>query len=366
MMKLAAISIVVTLPVTLGVLLNTQPTSMQTCDDVDCESADPVSVAAPGRVEGTTPEVDLRLQLEGRITKLLVEEGQLVREDDVLLCIDDAQLRHEVTAAEAEVELAQAQLERLENGARAEDRAEAAALYKAKLAEMERAQLDWRRGKALLKTEGAITRKQADDYRTLALSTAAEAAAARARYRQIAAPARADEVRIAKARILAAEARLEQSRVLLERTQLKAPSGGQILKLNVELGELVAPDSVEPVIVMADTSRFCVRAFVEELDAPRVTAGMNARIVADGLPNQEFTGHVTRVSPRMSNKTLWTDAPAERFDAKVREICIDCDDPVTLVVGLRVDVFIEAEPGDNAEVHVIQRVPDAVAAIQKR
>jgi multidrug resistance efflux pump len=234
------------------------------------------------------------------------------------------------------------------------------------LAELERAQLNWRRTQQLLQQK-SISQREADNHRTLVKSARAELAAARARYQQLAAKARPDEIRIAQARIAAAKARLEQCRVQLDRTQLKAPTRGQVLKLNVELGELVGPDSPEPALVMADTSCFCVRAFIEELDAPRVEMGRAVKIVADGLPDQTFTGRVTRVSPRMSSKTVWSDEPDERRDTKVREVCIDFDDPVSLVVGLRVDVYIEMKSAQNGEdLASIPVVTGAVAAVQEK
>jgi hypothetical protein len=93
---------------------------------------------------------------------------------------------------------------------------------------------------------------------------------------------------------------------------------------------------------MADTSRFRVRAFVEELDAPNVRVGQQAVITVDGLPGREFHGPVTRLNPRMGPKTLWSDHPTERQDTRTREVWIDLDEPTSgLVLGLRVDVFID-------------------------
>ena len=83
------------------------------------------------------------------------------------------------------------------------------------------------------------------------------------------------------------------------------------------------------------------RAFVEELDAPRVELGMPARITADGLAG-ELRGRVIRLSPRMSRKRLWSDDPAERYDTKTREVWIELDEAEEgLVVGLRVDATLE-------------------------
>ena len=191
-------------------------------------------------------------------------------------------------------------------------------------------------------------------------SLVAQTAAAKARHEQVTAPARADEVRIANARIRAAKAQLKQTQVLLARTIMKCSSRGQILKLNVEEGELIGPDTAEPAIVFADTRQCFVRAFVEELDAPRVSPGMTATIVADGLPEHQFTGRICRVSPLMTSKELRTDAASERYDTKVREVCIQVDASIPLVVGLRVEATIDPQlqgSGHSGRSRVVNRQP---------
>ena len=124
----------------------------------------------------------------------------------------------------------------------------------------------------------------------------------------------------------------------------------------MEVGELTGPEATRPVIVMADTSRTRVRAFVEELDAPRVETDMAASVVADGLPGNEFKGRVVRVSPRMGPKRLWSDRPAERHDTKTREIWIELEDADRLVMGLRVDVVID--PDRSTAPHPGESVPE--------
>jgi hypothetical protein len=128
------------------------------------------------------------------------------------------------------------------------------------------------------------------------------------------------------------------------------------------LGELIASDLTGPVIVMTDTRRLRVRAFVEELDAPTVSVGMTATIRADGLPDNEFTGRVAETSPRMSRKILLSDRPDERFDTKVREVCIDVDGGESLVVGLRVDVTIDTTASSPRECAVEENA-DAETAL---
>jgi HlyD family secretion protein len=298
------------------------------------------TIFAMGRTEGVTKESELRLELSARVAEVLVREGQTVEPGQVLVRLEDQQYRQEVALAEADLALAQATLERLTNGAHQEQRAEAAALYQAKLAGLERGQRDWQRIRTLLKSR-VVPEQEADSQRTLVTSLTKEVEAAKARLDLLNAPARADEVRVDQAHIQAAQARLELAKVQLARTELRSPRRGQVLKADVQPGEMAGPASPEPAVILADTSRFQVRAFVEELDAPRVQTGMQATITAEGMPGVQIRGHVSRLSPCMTRKELTSDRPGERLDTKVREVWIELDGSAALFVGLRVDVVIE-------------------------
>ena len=233
---------------------------------------------------GATAEIELWPQLSGRIVESPVQEGQFVSKGELLLRLNDEQHRHQVSLAAAELALAEAQLERLLNGARPQQCAEAAALHQAKLAELERAELSWQRIDGLRQAL-AVSQQKADDQRTLVASLRAQVAAARSRLELLEAPARDDEVQMDKARIQAARAQLELAKVQQEWTRLRAPSDGQILKINVEAGELTGPTSIAAAVVMADTSKFHVRAFVDGLNSPRMQIGITAINSPAASPN---------------------------------------------------------------------------------
>ncbi len=307
---------------------------------------EPRTIFAMGRIEGVTEEIELRPQLAGRIEAIRVEEGQVVEKDAVLVELDDQQYRHEVAQAAAELELAKAQLEHLMTGARPEQRREAAAKHRVRAAELERAQLAWKRISELREAK-AVAPQEADDHRLTVAALTAEVEAAKAQVDLIEAPPRQDEVHMDQARVEAAKARLELAKVQLDRTKLCAPIRGQVLKIDANPGELTGPESPQPIVVLADTSAFRVRAFVEEYDAPRVRIGMPAKIKADGIPGKEFSGKVVRFSPYMTRKELWSDLPSERYDTKTREVWIDLDRADGLVVGLRVEVAIDASAVAN-------------------
>ncbi len=360
MIKTPSISRLFCLPVALAVILcivvgfvvarhSAQEKPPSSTRDISVTDDGMAQIFASGRVEGSQPNAELRFQLSGCVAEVLVSEGQMVDEGQALLRLDDREYRQEVALAASGLRLAQAEYDRLKNGARPQERTEAESLYQAKLAELKNAETAWERIRQL-RADNAIAQQEADNRHANFLTLQAEVAAAKARVDLLQAPPREDELQMAVARVEAARARLELAQIQLERTQLKSPLRGQVLEINLDAGELTGPDATGPAAIVADTSRTRVRAFVEELDAARVHVGMSAVVMADGLPGREFTGRVEQISPHMTRKQLWTDQPTERFDTKVRQIWIELEDAPELVMGLRVDVLITAEAAELVEV----------------
>ncbi|HEV3191294.1 MAG TPA: HlyD family efflux transporter periplasmic adaptor subunit [Polyangiaceae bacterium] len=336
-----AVAIVVGLGLVIDV--DSRPKNHQSCPSPTIEST---KVHAPGRVEGATEEIDLRPQLFGRVEGVLVREGETVEAGTALIRLDGAQQEYECAAAEADVAAAKAELERLTNGARDEERREASANVSALSAQLAGVRQRHERLTSLRKT-GAAAAQEVDDLDTEINRLTAQRDAARARHELLEAPARDDEVRRTRAKVAAAEAQLKLAQHECDKTTLRALHSVQILRINVHTGELNDPDSPEPAMIVADTSRLYVRAYVDEFDAPRVQQGMRARVTADGLGDREVRGHVVRLAPRMTQKPLRTDDPIERFDTKVREVWVeleDDDEREGLVIGLPVDVVLEVEP----------------------
>jgi Multidrug resistance efflux pump len=315
----------------------------------------PQTIFAPGVVEGASEQVALRLELAGKIEEVFVNEGDFVEPATLLVKLDDATYRQKIDLLQAELSIVQAELQRLKNGAHQQERLEAAAILDARQARLTHADGELSRAKRLLESR-AIGDQEVARWVGEVTTLQAEVHAAKAHHDLLESPAREDEVKSIEAKISAAEARLELAKTELSRTLLHAPSAGQVLEVNHEPGELIDPNDPKPTIVIADTRRLRVRAFVEERDAIEVRTGMTARITADGAPGQVFTGHVAEVLPRMSFKQVWTDRADERFNTKSREVLIDLDErargvsaldgvspvaDVELVFGLVVEVAID-------------------------
>ncbi len=230
------------------------------------------AIYATGVIEGATEEINLRAEQFGRVREVLVTAGQLVNANEVLIRLDDDALQQESALASARLELARAELDRLTNGARSQERDEARALVRAARARHDQAVRSFKRMEEL-SSNRAITEQELEDQRALVDTSQGELEAAEARAERLEAPARADELRSAEARVSAAQAELNLANIHLAKCEVRAPRQGRMLDLHVEPGELTGPDAHEPLVILSDTSIVRVRAYVEELDAPRMRVG---------------------------------------------------------------------------------------------
>ncbi|MBT8136326.1 MAG: efflux RND transporter periplasmic adaptor subunit [Gammaproteobacteria bacterium] len=105
----------------------------------------------------------------------------------------------------------------------------------------------------------------------------------------------------ARAQTTVSDARVDRANAALERTILRAPFTGTVAEVNGEVGEFVTPSPVgiptPPAIDLIDNSCLYIAAPIDEVDAPAIRAGMQARITLDAFPDRDFPGTVRRVAP---------------------------------------------------------------------
>ncbi|MDP3638132.1 MAG: efflux RND transporter periplasmic adaptor subunit [Azonexus sp.] len=160
----------------------------------------------------------------------------------------------------------------------------------------------------------------------------------------------------AKADIAQAEAKLKTTRVEQGRVALYAPFDGIVAKIVGELGEYSTPSPpgvpTPPAIDLIDDSCLYVKAPMDEVDAPKITAGQPVRVTLDALPGKTLPGKVRRVAPYVS---------AVEKQARTVDIEVDFEQPETagkLLVGYSADVEIILAGHDQ-----VLRIP--TAAIQE-
>ena len=155
-----------------------------------------------------------------------------------------------------------------------------------------------------------------------------------------------------KADVAQFQARVSATRVEQGRTVLYAPFDGTVAKIVGEVGEYSTPSppgvQTPPAIDLIDDSCLYIKAPMDEVDAPKITAGQPVRISLDALPKQSFAGTVKRVAPYVSA----VEKQARTVD--IEATFNDPDEPGKLLVGYSADVEVILAVRDD-----VVRVPTA-------
>ncbi|MFY9345940.1 MAG: biotin/lipoyl-binding protein [Planctomycetota bacterium] len=280
-------------------------------------------VAATGEIRAKE-FVDIQAEVAGVITELRVREGDMVKQGDVLLRLEDLQLKSEEDSARAQVGASEADARQADVGvatAEANLAAERTALANSKL-EAEQARTSRDRAKASFERKKELHEKQLIGSEEFEVA-AAEARLANQRVewndaRIVQAEANitaaATRVDAAKAvrdaacrRVDSVKAGLKRATDMVGKTVLRAPLSGLITKLNVEKGERAVPgiqsNPIATLMTIADMSVVEAEIRVDESDIVQVSLGAVAEVEVDALRDVKLPGVVTEIgqSPIQQN-----------------------------------------------------------------
>jgi HlyD family secretion protein len=236
------------------------------------------SVLATGRVRAVT-RIDVSSQLSGRVAAVFVDFNDTVEEGQPLAQLDQQRFGSRVEELTAALAVARAE----------RDSAEAA--LEGAAAAAEEAERDHQR-KLKLRDQGSVS-----------MSVLNQAAV---QLRQAASQLKVREAAVAihRANIDAATASLRQAQIDLERTTIRAPIAGVVIKRSIEPGQTVAASLSAPeLFVIADRlGDVEVHAQVDEADIGKVRAGQPVSFSVEAYPGLAFSGHVSQIrrSPEIS------------------------------------------------------------------
>ncbi len=297
-------------------------------------------VSVTGKVQPET-WATVSPQSGGKVTAVLIAEGDDVAEGDVLLRLDsiDAELAVErakaalaaaeadlarlkaipraedVASAEAQVNVAEAGLQKVLEGVSDQQLIAARAELKNAEAQLEQAQaaydpVKWRPEISMLpqslqleQATNAYEAAQASYQDLLQQPTAADIqqaeaqiAQAEAQLEQVKAGATSAEIDAAEAAVQQAETALAEANVALERTEVTAPFAGTIGDLQIRSGEFVSPG--QPLLTLGDLATLRVETTdLDEVDVTRIDVGQEATVTFDALPDETFTGTIQSIAP---------------------------------------------------------------------
>ncbi len=151
----------------------------------------------------------------------------------------------------------------------------------------------------------------------------------------------------ARAAVKAAEAERQRVQVEIDRSTVRAPITGTVLKVNVRSGEFAAAGALaEPLIILGRTRPLYVRVDIDEHEAARVHPEAPAVAALRGDASIRSPLHFVRFEPLVVPKRALTGDSAERVDTRVLQAIYQIDRTDSrFFVGQQMDVFIEETKG---------------------
>jgi RND family efflux transporter MFP subunit len=241
-------------------------------------------LSATGHVAAAT-HASVSSKGTGRLEWLGVQEGQHVRNGDVIARLESRDVRAQREQAAASVEAAKANLAQ---------------------------------GQAEL-VDADLALKRARDLLQRNFISSSEVDSAVARHDKASAV-----IASLRAQIGVAEANLRVAEVAVEQTQIRAPFTGVVLTKNANVGDILTPFSAASgttgaVVTMADMDTLEVEADVSESSIAQISVGQAAEIQLDAFPELRLAGHVNRIVPDVdrSKATLLVKVHFDERDPRV-------------------------------------------------
>jgi multidrug resistance efflux pump len=304
---------------------------------------EPATLALPGIVE--IQEVRLSSKVGGRVERVAVAEGDLVKAGQPLVYLEAPELLTQAQQAQAKLDAAQADLDKARNGSRPEEiesaraamesvkarwerlkagsrkeeidqaradlesaqadltnyernlrritqmiaeRAATPADYDAAVASRDRYQGKTASAKAHLNLLLAGTRQEEID------EAAADLDKAKANYELLRQGTRSEEIAAAEAKVAELRGRVEELKVNLKEAVVLAPEPAVVEVLAVRKGDVVAPN--QSVLRMLRADDLWVKIYVPETELGKVRLHQNVTVTIDSYPDRRFDGEVIQIA----------------------------------------------------------------------
>jgi len=279
-------------------------------------------VTASGEIKPTT-YTNVTAQGFGRITSIIVKEGDHIKKGDVLLTQENIQANADVQAQGAAITSA-------ESGVQASE-----ASYKAAQADLlqqqanlERAKLDWERGQGLYK-DGLIPKQDFDQRKTAYDAQVAAVDSSRARVLSL--RAGLDQMR---AQLSQSRAVLVRTKDVLRKTTYTSPINGIVSYLPERVGDYVVPGIQNSngsfLMTLSDMSTVTAEVKVDETDIVNVKIGQDADVTIDAVPGKVFKGKVTEIGSQAVLRTsglATTQSTTSNQEAKDFKVVVTLTNP---------------------------------------
>lgn len=289
-------------------------------------------VQANGRIEGDHYTVSSKWP--GRVSELLAREGDAIEKTQILVKLDDTQIRTKLDQASSAVDVMNAQLKAAKTAFTVFKKTVPLKIATAKaglnhanaelissLANENQMHKDSERFRELLKRETVERRRSelADLSWKVARAQHSTAQSARTQAEKLLAETdlerdkiqvKESEVDAIAAQVIQAQAQLAEAQSVLDDLIIRAPEAGIITTRIVDLGEMVAAGS--PLFDIVDLDKLFLKVYVPEKDIGKIRLGLAAQIYTDAFPDKPFLATIRYIASQAEFTPKEVQTPDER------------------------------------------------------
>jgi HlyD family secretion protein len=292
------------------------------------------AIVAAGGTVNAVRQVIVGSQVSGQIKELFADFNTEVKQGQLIARIDPESNRYRVRQAQADLDAARAQALQGQAGIAVAQ----AALSRARL-DADNAERDRVRKQELLDKQ-FISAAEFESVRNVAGTLAEQLKVTQAQLEV--SRAQADS---AQATVQQRAAALAQAQVDLDRTEIRSPVAGVVIKRSVDVGQTVAASLQAPelFIIARNLSDMQVEASIDEADIGRVKTGQPASFTVDAFPARTFEGQVATVrKAALNTNNVVTYTVVVAFSTG------DADPGLQLLPGMTANVRIVTDVRQNA------------------
>ncbi len=308
----------------------------------------PIPILTAGGYVVPHRKIELSPKITGRIEWIGVDKGDRVRRGQVLIRLEQHELRAQVEQARAALEQARHRLNELETGSRPQEIEQSQATVRQAEANLRNAERTLQRMREL-HAEGAVSMQQVDDARTAYEVAVAQLRVATEGLDLTKVGPRREQVDQARAAVRQAEANLALAVANLQNTEIRAPEDGTILERLAEIGETVTTGvtatrgAKSAIVSMANLADLRVELDINQNDLRRLRLGMPAQVVLDAYPDRPYRGTLVEMAP---------EANRQKATLQVKVKVLEPDELIRPEMNARITFQEPPRPGQAARILV--------------
>lgn len=230
---------------------------------------------------------EITSDLSGKISTVLVKEGDKVKKGDLLAKIDSEKLEYELKKSQMELEIKKEKLDQM----RREGTRELETAYKNAEIEYRDKLKDYKDQQTLFESE-VISKDDLEETKSLMQKAYNDYILAKKKYDD---PDNLSEIKMQEKEVSAMEFEINKTKSDIEKTNIVSPIDGTVTE--VDVSELYAVDSYTTMFKIEDMENLEVVTNISEYDIGKVNLGQIVKVTNDGMDNKEYEGTVAYIAP---------------------------------------------------------------------